>query len=110
MIRSSIHCIIPVAALCVALATPAFAAEHTVSQKSKAFSTKSLNIKVGDKVVFRNDDAVSHNVFSLADAMTFDLGTYSAGQVKDVVFSKAGTFDIECAIHPDMKLTIVVAK
>lgn len=111
MIRNSMHRLLPVAALCAAFAAPAaFAAEHMVSQKGKAFSTKTLNIKAGDKVVFRNDDAVSHNIFSLADAMTFDLGTYGGGQAKDVVFTKEGKFDIECAIHPEMRLTIVVSK
>ena len=82
--------------------------EHTVSQKDKAFSTKKLDIKVGDKVAFRNDDGFSHNIFSLTDAMPFDLGTYGSGQMKTVTFNKAGKFEIECAIHPDMRMVINV--
>ena len=102
---------VSLAALCTLLALPAAqAAEHTVTQKAKAFSTATLSIKVGDKVLFRNDDTVSHNVFSLTDPMTFDLGTYTAGQAKDVVFTKEGKFEIECAIHPDMKMVVVVSK
>jgi plastocyanin len=98
-------------AICAALALPAaMAAEHTVTQKGKAFSTATLAVKLGDKVTFRNDDAVSHNVFSLTDPMSFDLGTYSTGQAKDVVFNKEGKFDIECAIHPEMKMSVVVTK
>jgi plastocyanin len=85
------------------------AGEHLVSQKDKSFSTKSLDIKVGDKVAFRNDDAFSHNIFSLTDAMPFDLGTYGGGQMKAVTFAKAGKFEIECAIHPDMRMVINVA-
>ena len=85
------------------------AGEHLVSQKDKSFSTKTLDIKVGDKVAFRNDDAFSHNIFSLTDAMPFDLGTYAGGQSKTVTFSKAGKFEIECAIHPDMRMVINVA-
>ncbi|NRF70677.1 cupredoxin domain-containing protein [Aquincola sp. S2] len=85
------------------------AAEHVVTQKDKAFSAKTLSIKVGDKVTFRNDDAFSHNVFSLSDAMPFDLGTYANGQAKSVTYAKAGKFEIECAIHPDMRLVISVA-
>jgi plastocyanin len=85
------------------------AGEHQVSQKDKAFSTKTLDIKVGDKVAFRNDDAFSHNIFSLTDAMPFDLGTYGGGQLKAVTFAKAGKFEIECAIHPDMRMVINVA-
>jgi len=82
--------------------------EHVVSQKDKAFSTKKLDIKVGDKVAFRNDDGFSHNIFSLTDAMPFDLGTYGGGQMKTVTFSKPGKFEIECAIHPDMRMVINV--
>jgi plastocyanin len=82
--------------------------EHVVAQKDKAFSTKKLDIKAGDKVAFRNDDGFSHNIFSLTDAMPFDLGTYGGGQMKTVTFSKPGKFEIECAIHPDMRMVINV--
>jgi len=41
--------------------------------------------------------------------MPFDLGTYGSGQVKTVVFAKPGKFEIECAIHPDMRMMIDVA-
>lgn len=91
-------------------AGPVLAADHVVSQKGKTFSTKTLAIKVGDKVQFRNDDTVSHNIFSLSDPMTFDLGSYGPGQSKDMVFTKDGKFDVECATHPDMKMTVVVTK
>jgi plastocyanin len=57
--------------------------EHVVAQKDKSFSTKKLDIKVGDKVAFRNDDGFSHNIFSLTDAMPFDLGTYGSGPAED---------------------------
>jgi plastocyanin len=85
------------------------ASEHVVAQKDKAFTAKTLNIKVGDTVAFRNDDSFSHNIFSLTDAMPFDLGTYGGGQSKTVTFSKPGKFEIECAIHPDMRMVINVA-
>lgn len=86
-----------------------FGAEHVVAQKDKAFSSRTLSIKVGDKVVFRNDDSFSHNVFSLTDAMPFDLGTYGQGQSKAVTYTKPGKYEIECAIHPDMRLVVTVA-
>jgi plastocyanin len=97
---------------CAALAAAAHAgaADHVVTQKAKAFSTAALAVKVGDRVHFRNEDTVAHNVFSLTEPMSFDLGTYGAGQSKDVVFGKEGKFEIECAIHPGMKMTVVVAK
>ncbi len=98
-------------ALAAALATTnAAAAEQVVAQKGKAFSVKKLKIKVGDAVKFVNEDPFSHNVFSLSAAKSFDLGSYPQGGAKSVTFDKAGTIEIECAIHPDMTLTIEVEK
>ena len=101
----------PIAALAlVAACSLAHAAQEVVvAQKNKAFTQAKVSIHPGDKVTFRNDDAFVHNVFSLTDALPFDLGTYPAGQSKSVTFAKPGTYDIECAIHPEMKLTVVVA-
>lgn len=101
------HTIAGTLLICCHLHTMA-AQELTVGQKNKAFSTSSLNIKVGDKVAFRNDDPFAHNVFSLSDPMQFDLGTYPQGQAKSVLFNKAGQYEIECAIHPEMKMIINV--
>jgi plastocyanin len=99
--------LLAIAAL-IAASPWALAGEHVVSQKDKSFSTKTLDIKAGDKVAFRNDDSFSHNIFSLTDAMPFDLGTYAGGQMKTVTFAKPGKFEIECAIHPDMRMVITV--
>ena len=97
--------------LCVALLPALVHASQdvVVAQKNKAFSTAALTIHVGDKVTFRNDDAFVHNVFSLTDEMPFDLGTAPQGQAKSIAFTKAGKFEIECAIHPEMKLIVTVA-
>jgi len=86
----------------------ASASDHVVAQKNKAFSTTAITIQAGDSISFRNDDAFVHNIFSLADDMTFDLGTYPQGQAKSVTFTKPGKFEIECAIHPEMKLQVTV--
>lgn len=94
----------------VLVTTQAAAAELVVSQKGKAFSVKKLKIKVGDSVKFVNEDPFSHNVFSLAATKGFDLGSYPQGGAKSVTFDKAGTVEVECAIHPDMTLTIEVDK
>lgn len=86
------------------------AQEFTVLQKNKAFSESALNVKVGDVVHFKNDDPFFHNVFSLSDAQFFDLGSYPQGESKPVTFEAAGTVEVECAIHPDMKMTIEVSQ
>ncbi len=84
------------------------AAEFEVAQKNKAFSVKELTIKAGDTVKFTNQDNFFHNVFSLSDLKTFDLGSYPKGEFKSVTFDKAGKVEVECAIHPSMLMTINV--
>ena len=99
-----------IGAALAALAAPAYSAEHTVGQKNNAFTVSSLKAKVGDEVSFKNEDAVSHNVFSLSDAASFDLGSYGQGQSKKVKLDKPGKIEVECAIHPSMKMTIEASK
>lgn len=98
------------AVLAVLLSAVAWAAEHVVGQKNRTFSTNSLKVKVGDSVSFRNDDPFFHNIFSLSDTQAFDLGSYSQGQSRKVTFEKPGRIDVECAIHPEMKMVIEVSK
>ncbi len=89
------------------------AAEYTIGQKDKQFVKdgvliEKFTINVGDKINFQNQDPWFHNVFSLSDIKTFDLGSYPKGESKSVVFDKAGLAEVECAIHPQMFLEIEV--
>jgi plastocyanin len=84
------------------------AEEQVVSQKNKSFSTKKLSIKVGDSVKFVNEDSFAHNVFSLSAAKSFDLGSFGNGGTKTITFDKPGKVEVECAVHPDMRLDIEV--
>ena len=86
----------------------AYGEEKTVLQKDKAFSIDKLEIKVGDTIHFRNEDPFFHNVFSLSDAKFFDLGSFPKGESRPVTFDQAGTVEIECAIHPNMKMVVEV--
>ena len=91
-------------------ATQVHAETFTVFQKNKQFVPVTLKIKIGDSVNFTNEDPFYHNVFSLSDTKSFDLGSFPKGQFKTVVFDKAGKVDVECAIHPNMHLVIQVTK
>lgn len=79
-----------------------------VGQKNKEFTTKEITIKQGDVVRFKNEDPFFHNVFSLSDAKFFDLGSFPQGEHKDVKFEEKGEVEVECAIHPNMKMKIKV--
>ena len=97
--------------ICAALAcAPALAADHVVAQTGKSFSVKALTAKVGDTLSFRNDDPFVHNIFSLSDAQSFDLGTFAKGEMRKIKIDKEGKLEIECAVHPEMKMVVDVAK
>ena len=102
MTRNALMLLIAIASL------PAHAADYTVDQKDKQFSKKSLKLKVGDAIDFRNSDPFSHNVFSLSEIKSFDLGSYPQGQSKRVTFDKPGKVEVECSIHPEMRMVVEV--
>jgi plastocyanin len=86
----------------------AFAAEHEVGQLNKEFTVKEITINQGDKIKFINRDPFFHNVFSLSDVKFFDLGSFPQNEFKEVEFEEKGTIDVECAIHPNMKMVVNV--
>lgn len=89
-------------------ATAAWAATFTVAMKNGQFSNKSIKIKVGDSVGFKNMDSYLHNPYSLSNIQSFNLGAYPQGQTKIEVFSRPGTVSVGCAIHPNEKMTIQI--
>ena len=87
----------------------AFAAtEKTISQKGKVFSESEIAIKVGDTVVFVNDDNVFHNVLSTHAENKFNLGSLKPGSSTPVTFKAAGEVQVLCAMHPSMKMLVKV--
>ena len=94
----------------VLLAAVALAAtDHPVVQKDRAFSVRSLTVRTGDRIVFTNADNITHNVYSVTAGQEFDLRSQAPGQSDTVTFVRPGTAVVECAIHPKMKLQVVVA-
>jgi plastocyanin len=87
----------------------AFPADHLIKQEHKRFSVKEVHAEVGDILIFVNFDPFVHNIFSLSEVQSFDLGTFGKGEERRVKLLSAGKVEIECAIHPDMRLTIEVA-
>jgi plastocyanin len=93
-----------------ALAAPALAEDHRVTQKDKAFSTENVNVRTGDTIVFVNADTVTHNVFSVAKGHEFEIKTQRPGASDTVRVDGDGTFEILCAIHPRMKLRVQIGR
>ena len=94
-----------------AIASGAYAATqpHLVGQKGKTFSVKALKVKVDELVVFRNDDNVTHHVYSATKGQEFNLRVMHPGHEGRRNFATPGAVLVQCGLHPGMRLTITVA-
>jgi plastocyanin len=81
---------------------------HVVGQKNKKFSESEITVRVGDTVVFVNDDDIVHNVYSRSECCKFNVKAQAPGTSSAIKFDKPGTVEVRCAIHPKMKLKIHV--
>lgn len=80
-----------------------------VSQDHAMFSPHILPVMVGTWVEWPNNDDIYHNVFSMSDAKSFDLGLYKGKDPdKRVLFDKPGRVDVFCSIHKDMNCVVLV--
>ncbi len=95
-------------AILILSSAAAMAEDFTVTQRNHEFQPAELSISVGDKVTFVNDDTGTHNVYSQSASNPFDLKAQRPGTSTNVVFSKAGSVDVRCAIHPSMRMQITV--
>lgn len=83
--------------------------QNIVSQKGRLFQPAEMAVKTGDTVLIVNDDAdLRHHAYVDSDAFKFDSGDQEPGSRTNVRFPVAGTFEVLCAIHPKMKLTVHV--
>lgn len=86
----------------------ALAADAVVIQKGLAFQPAQITVKPGDNVVFVNQDGFGHNVYSESAGGAFDIGLQQPNQRTSVPFRRDGTFEVQCRIHPKMKLKVTV--
>lgn len=81
---------------------------RSMAQRDKSFVPRLVAVARGSTIDFPNEDKFFHNVFSLSEGNTFDLGLYRAGESKSVTFDKTGVVDVYCNIHPNMWAQILV--
>jgi plastocyanin len=96
-----------IALLALATTLPA-AAPVTVTQKGLQFSSSELTVSKGQVVVFVNDDRTSHNITVKGDGVSLNGGLQQPGGQFSVPFTKSGTYEVSCGIHPKMKLEVTV--
>lgn len=103
------------AALAAILAVPLVAAGSTVDgdvdQKGLRFTKSSIAISVGGTMRFHNSDDVIHNIMTIDENdEPEDQGLQKPGETIVTKFDKAGTYQVRCAIHPKMKMTVSVGE
>lgn len=79
-------------------------------QKGKKFIPHVVAVTQGTKIEFPNQDLFFHNVFSIHQGKTIDLGLYESGAARKVRFTQAGVSYIFCNIHPEMSAVVVVLR
>lgn len=85
-----------------------YAEEHVISQKELKFNPPIKVIKPGDTVTFKNTDTVVHNIISQTTDFQFDLGKFKPGMKRSLQFKSKGVVDIECTVHPSMRMTVFI--
>lgn len=92
---------------CIVLLTaaPAFAENHVIIQQGRTFHPGEVTVHKGDTLTFTNNDEFIHQVYS---GDLFDSEERNPGQTLVQPFTRAGTFEVHCHIHPKMKLIVHV--
>jgi len=78
-----------------------------VNIKDNSFKPSSLQVVVGTKVEWHNQDGVQHSVTSDIQGL-FDSGVLNPGKKFDFTFNTPGSYGYHCSIHPSMQGTITV--
>jgi plastocyanin len=79
-----------------------------MSLDARQFRPRVIVVPAGTTVNFPNQDPFNHNVFSLNEGNTFDLGLYGRGEAQSHRFARAGLVRVYCNIHPRMTGFVMV--
>ncbi|HYP16153.1 MAG TPA: plastocyanin/azurin family copper-binding protein [Opitutus sp.] len=80
---------------------------HTVTVEGLQFSPRTLTVREGDRIHFRNTDLMPHTVTATA-GQQFDSGLLESGKTWSVRCDRRGETAYFCAFHPTMTGTINV--
>jgi plastocyanin len=79
-----------------------------ISQRGRVFEPREISVPVGAVVRVDNDDDVLHHVYVESPNFNFDSGEQPPGRQVAIRFTARGTFDVQCEIHPKMRLRVRV--
>ncbi len=92
------------AAVAVAVAAPAAYAEATVQIVNLHYKPTPLTVDVGETVTWKNEGFIPHTV----TGGELDSGRIRGGGEFSYTFTKPGTFEYRCTIHPSMLGKVIV--
>jgi plastocyanin len=78
---------------------------HTVVMKATSYAPPALTVKLGDTVVWRNEDPFPHTATASG---IFDSKSIAAGAAWKYRPKAAGEYAYICTFHPNMKGTLKV--
>ena len=81
---------------------------HVVMQ-SLSFAPNSVKGKVGQRVLWTNEDSSPHNVLYVSGPRFASSQILMPGDKFSIRLTQAGTIHYYCSIHPWMKATVVVS-
>ncbi len=74
----------------------------------KTYAPHVVVVPLGSTVRFPNHDPFNHNVFSVSEPNSFDLGLYGRGEAKSYTFAHRGLVRVYCNVHPRMVAYVLV--
>jgi len=79
---------------------------HTVTMEAVKFTPETIEVNVGDTVLWINKDPFPHNVTAVDRQFhSKDIGAGASWKLKT---TQKGVFPYGCTLHPMMKATLVV--
>jgi len=101
--------IILAAAVSILTLGTAKATDYAIVQANQHFAQETITVKAGDKLVFKNQDEVNHDIIVITpEGDSEDKGIQKPGEDIQYVFAKPGVYKVRCNIHPTMKLNVTV--
>jgi plastocyanin len=86
------------------------AGEAVIDQRHQMFVPLTVTIRKGGHVVFTNNDATMHQVYSFSPIKQFEYEIRQGEKSPPVVFDKPGVAAIGCNIHDNMVAFVYVAE
>ncbi len=79
-----------------------------VHKKKRKYAPGEISIKAGETIKIINDDIFLHHAYFDSDDLEFDSGSMEECNSANIIFTKAGFYQVKCAIHPKMNLDVTV--